>query len=56
MMIKIKGMVKKYKGNENLARGKRMLLIRQREWNKQKGNDKETEREREYSAYNSQRP
>ena len=46
MMIKIKGMINKHKGNDNLAKGKRidkgnrkMLLIRQREWNKQKGND-----------------
>ena len=59
MMIKIKGMINKYKGNENLAQGKRidkgnrkMLLIRQREWNKQKGNDEKTERERQNSEYN----
>ena len=52
-------MINKYEGNENLAKGKRfdkgnrkMLLIAQREWNKQKRNDEETERERENSACN----
>ena len=58
-MIKTKGMINKYKGNDNLAKGKRIdkgnrkrLLIGQREWNKKKGNDEKTERERENSAYN----
>ena len=57
--MKTKGMIYKYKGNENLAKGKRidkgnrkMLLIGQREWNKQKGNDEKAEKERENSAYN----
>ena len=41
MIIRIKGMINKYKGNEKFGKGKRkMLLIRQKEWNKQKGNDK----------------
>ena len=59
MMIKIKGMISNYKGNENLAKGKRidkgnrkMLLIREREWYKQKGSHEKTERERENSACN----
>ena len=37
--MKMKGMISNYKGNENLAKGKRidkgnrkMLLIREREW------------------------
>ena len=50
-MIRIKGMINKYKGNERFGKGKtKILLIRQREWNKQKGNDKKIEREKERSA------
>ena len=51
IITNIKGMIKKYKGNEKFGKGKRkMLLIRQKELNKQKGNDKKTEKERENSA------
>ena len=45
MMIRVKGIINKYRENENFVTGNRkMLLIRQREWNKQTGNDKKQKR------------
>ena len=52
-------MINKYEGNENLAKGKRfdkgnrkMLLIGQREWNKQKGND---EKQKEKTVHTTEK-